>query len=154
MRLPLAHVLSGKHKEKVMNEEGYSIPQAELDKEENKEVPVEILKKIKYAWIAGIISIAVTVVLTLISMSGTDIPGLDAFSFIDVFLMVIFTFGTYKKSRTCAILMLLLFSVNRLIVWFDSGNTISPLALVFLWFYTMGVVGTFQFHRFKNKQNV
>ena len=33
MRLPLAHVLSGKHKEKVMNEEGYSIPQAELDKE-------------------------------------------------------------------------------------------------------------------------
>ena len=84
MRLPLTHVLGGKHKEKVMNEEGYSSPQAELHNEENKEVPVEILKKIKYAWIAGIISIAVTVVLTLISMSGTDIAGLDAFAFIDV----------------------------------------------------------------------
>jgi|GEM_PF-5759235 len=41
-------------------------------------IPEEILKKIKYAWIAGLISISMTVVFTFISMSGISIPDLDA----------------------------------------------------------------------------
>lgn len=132
-----------------MNQEVYSTPKSDLQIKENKEVPEEILKKIKNAWIAGVISIAVTVVFTLISMSGTDILGLDAFAFIDVFLMTIFTFGIYKKSRICAVLMLLLFAANKVIMWFNAGTVSGlPLALVFLWFYIMGVIGTFQYHAF------
>lgn len=137
-----------------MNDEIYSSPQVELQKEDNKEVPKEILKKIKSAWIAGTISIAITLTFTLMSISGTDILGLNAFAFIDVFLMVIFTLGIYKKSRTCAVLMLLLFAFNKVIMWFETGTANGlPLALVFLWFYTMGVVGTFQFHSFNNQKN-
>lgn len=109
----------------------------------------KILKKIKNAWIAGIVSISITVVLALISMSGADILGLDAFAFVDVALMVIFVFGIYKKSRVSAILMLALFAANKVIFWFEAGTASGlPLALVFLWFYTQGVIGTFQYHRF------
>ena len=106
------------------------------------------LKKIKNAWVTGLISITITVVFTLISISGKDILGLDAFAFIDVFLMAIFTFGIYKKSRTCAVLLLLIFVSNKVIMWFESGTARGiPLALVFLYFYIMGIVGTFQYHK-------
>ena len=122
--------------------------------QKEKTVPEETLKKIKHAWIAGLISIAITVILTLVSMSGTNILGLDATAFIDVFLMVIFTFGIYKNSRTCAVLMLLLFTANKVIMWQEAGTASGlPLALVFFWFYTMGVVGTFQYHSFKNSKD-
>ena len=120
---------------------------AEKNVEEQTEIPEEALKKIKNAWIAGLVSIGLTVVLTLISMSGTDIMGLDAWAFVDVFLMLIFVFGIYKKSRTCAILMLLLFAANKVLMWMEAGVASGlPLALVFLWFYTQGVIGTFQYH--------
>jgi hypothetical protein len=111
------------------------------------DVPEEILKKIKNAWIAGLVSIAITVIFTLISMSGRDILGLNAWAFFDVFLMLIFVFGIYKKSRTCAVLMLLLFAANKVLMWLEAGTASGlPLALVFLWFYTQGVIGTFQYH--------
>lgn len=131
-----------------MEQSPYSTPEANLESSQKVEIPEKIQKKIKYAWIAGLISISVTILLTLISMSGTDIMGLDAWAFVDVAFMIIFVFGIYKKSRVCAILMLCLFSVNKIIMWFEAG-TISglPLALVFIWFYTQGVIGTFQYHR-------
>lgn len=116
--------------------------------EPNDIVPDKIAKKIKYAWIAGLVSISITVILTLISMSGTDILGLDAWAFVDVALMVAFTFGIYKKSRVSAILMLTLFAANKVIFWFEAGTDSGlPFALVFLWIYTQGVIGTFQYHR-------
>lgn len=120
--------------------------------EEQVEIPEEILKKIKNAWVAGLVSIGTTVVFTLISMSGTDIMGLDAWAFVDVFLMLIFVFGIYKKSRTCAVLMLLLFAANKIVMWLEAGTASGlPLALVFLWFYTQGVIGTFQYHSLVKK---
>src|SRR5690606_1065310 len=111
--------IKSKNKEKNMNDEVYSTPQSNLDMEKNIDVPEEVLKKIRNAWVAGLISIVVTFVFTLISILGTDILGLDAFAFVDVFLMAIFTFGIYKKSRTCAVLMLLLFAANKVIMWFE-----------------------------------
>jgi hypothetical protein len=119
---------------------------------ESINTPEKVLKKIKNAWIAGLISIGITLIFTLVSISGADILGLDASAFIDIFLMAIFTFGIYKKSRTCAILMLVLFIANKILMWQHSGSSSGlPLALVFLWFYTQGVIGTFQYHNYKNK---
>ena len=87
-------------------------------------------------------------------MSGTDILslGLDAWAFFDVFLMLIFAFGIYKKSRTCAILMFLFFALNKAVMWYEAGTLSGlPLALVFFWLYAQGIVGTFQYHTFKKK---
>ncbi len=119
------------------------------DINEQVKVPEEILKKIKNAWVAGLISIGVTVAFTMISMTGADILGLDAWAFADVILMFIFVFGIYKKSRTCAILLLLLFIANKALMWLEMGVANGlPLALIFLWFYTQGVIGTFQYHAY------
>lgn len=138
-----------------MNDEVYSTPQSNLDMEKNIDVPEDVLKKIRNAWVAGLISIVVTFVFTLISILGTDILGLDAFAFVDVFLMAIFTFGIYKKSRTCAVLMLLLFAANKVIMWFESGSVSGlPVSLIFLYFYFMGVVGTFQYHKIIKQKKV
>ena len=134
-----------------MDQSPYTTPEATLEIESSTEVPKKILQKIKNAWIAGIISITITLVLVSISLLATDISGigLDYSAFLDITLMAIFTFGTYKKSRTCAILMLLLFAANKIIIWIDTGSVNAlPLAMVFLWFYTQGVIGTFQYHSY------
>lgn len=132
-----------------MNNEPYAPPESELHKKTNIRVPEEIRKKIKNAWIAGLISITITLALTLISLSGSDILGLDATAFIDVGVMAIFTLGIYKNSRVCAVLMLVFFVAGKIIMWMDSGVPSGlPLALVFLWFYSQGVIGTFQYHRY------
>lgn len=134
-----------------MNQDPYVPPQSELVKPIDIEVPPDIKKKIKNAWVAGLISITITVVLTVISISGNPILGLDATAFIDVGLMAIFVFGIYKNSRISAVLMLLLFLSNKILMWVQSGTLSGlPLAIVFFWFYTQGVVGTIQYHRHIN----
>ena len=141
------------NKELEMEQSPYTTPEANLESSRKVDIPEQILKRIKYAWVAGVISISITILLTLISMSGTDILGLDAWAFLDVALMTIFVFGIYKKSRVCAILMLSLFSANKIIMWLETGAISGlPLALVFLWFYTQGVIGTFQYHRLVKSQ--
>ena len=138
-----------------MNQNPYSSPDSTLDESDMLVIPDEVKKKIKNAWIAGLISITITVAITLISVSGDDIMGLNYTSFIDVAFMVVFTFGIYKNSRACAILMLLLFLLNKIIMFIQAGTASGlPLALVFLWYYTQGVIGTFQYHNhIKNSLN-
>lgn len=58
--------------------EGYVVP----------EVPGEILKKIKNAWVAGIISGCITLAVTLLALSGTSILGFSAWELIDVALIL------------------------------------------------------------------
>lgn len=133
----------------MVEENPYKAPEAELVTENEIDVPQKILKKIQGAWIAGIVSICITVAFTVASLSGNDLLGLDETAFIDVILMCIFAYGIYKKSRISAVLMLLLFALNKAIMWSQAGalNGLG-VALIFFWFYTQGVIGTFQYHRF------
>ena len=142
-----------------MNENPYEAPKANTVLEAVADVPTEIKKKIKNAWIAGLISIAITLIIILISFTGTSIMGINYTGLLDVVLMSIFVFGIYKNSRVCAILMLLLFLVNKILMLIQSGSLGGslpsiPLALLFLWFYTQGVIGTFQYHAYlKNSKS-
>lgn len=132
-----------------MIQDHYSPPQAQQEPPPEIIIPEDIHKKIKSAWIAGTISISLTALLTVLSLTVTDILGLDFYAFIDIILMIIFTFGIYKKSRTCAILMFLLFSANKVITWIDSGSLQGIfLSVVFFVLYFRGIIGTFQYHRF------
>lgn len=130
----------------------YSPPKATLEQSAPPiDIPEGIAKKIKNCWMAGLISVCITVVFTLIALSGTNVIGLDAWSFIDAIIMAGLTFGVYKKSRVCAVLLLTFFALNKVIMWSQTGNISGLLlALVFFWFFGQGVVGTFQFHKVKN----
>lgn len=132
-----------------MSQDVYKTPASDLGAPVKVEVPVEILKKIKTGWVAGVVSVCITVVFTLIALSGTDILGGGAVAFIDAGLMAALAFGTYKKSRICAVLMLLLFVANKVLMWMDEGVPSGiVLALVFVWCFVQGAIGTFQYHAF------
>lgn len=115
------------------------------------EVPDAILKKIKHAWVAALISASITLLVTVLAMSGTQILGFSAWELLDVGLILGLALGIYKKSRTCAVLMLAYFIISKIILMVESGKPSGiGLALVFIYFYWQGVSGTFAYHKIKS----
>lgn len=113
-------------------------------------VPAEILTQIKHAWVAGLFSAAVTLIVTLVAMSGTPILGFSAWELIDVALVLGLTFGIYRKSRTCAVVMLVYFLISKIMIVAETGKpTGLVMGFIFLYFYWHGVTGTFAYHRLK-----
>ncbi len=139
-----------------MNQKPCDLTQSDLAEDVKVEVPDEIMKKIKNAWVTGLISIGITLASIVSSLFGTTAFFGITFRGGLTFLMCIFTFGTYKKSRVCAVLMFLLFLADKIITFIIMLMKVDipelwvglPVGLIFLWFYSLGVVGTFQYHRF------
>jgi len=129
----------------------YQPPQAPVDAETTQAVvPLAIRKKIKNGWVAGLVSSGITCVLILLAISGVNLPGLNLWSFIDVAIMLGLSFGVFKNSRICAILLLGFFLLNKFLMISQSGTVSGlPLTIVFLWFFAQGVIGTFQYHKLK-----
>ena len=138
-------------KEPMLTENVYAAPEAPLA-EQDIHVPDEILKKIKAGWVAALISAAMTLAVTLIAMAGTDIAGFSAWQLIDVGLILGLAFGIYKKSRTCAVIMLLYFAAGKIMAVMESGKpTGIVMGLVFTIFFWKAVAGTFAYHAFKKE---
>jgi serine/threonine-protein kinase len=133
-----------------MSENRYSPPQAVVaDRQVVPEVPEEVLKKIKNAWVAGAVSSVVTLVMTLRAIAGNSVGGADVWWLTDVALIAGLTFGIYRKSRACAVLMFVYFLISKG-VQFAGGNI--PvfgvlLAIFFLVFYFQGIQGTFAYRK-------
>lgn len=127
----------------------YTPPVADVDLEPNKiEVPVEILKRIRNAWVTGIISGSITLIFTLIAMNGDQLMGFSVWNLSDVVLIFGLTFGIYKKSRTCAVVMLAYFLLSKIIIISQTGSfNGSLLAIVFIYYYSYGIIGTFAYHK-------
>jgi len=107
-------------------------------------------KEIRNACIAGTISGVLTLLVTLIAIAGVHIPGsdFDAWNLLDVFLIFALTFGIYKKNRVCAVLMLVYFVGNTVLIWYESGSLSGlPTTLIFGYFFFQGILGTFAYHR-------
>ena len=134
-----------------MSTNPYKPPTANLDLVEPElAVPEDIAKKIKSGWVAGVVSISVTMIFILWSFFGTEIMGINAWGLIDVALMGGLTFGVYKKSRTCAVLLLAIFALNKIIMWMEAGTPTGwIMAFAFMYYFYQGVAGTFQYHRWK-----
>ena len=132
-----------------MTDNPYRPPSVSVERAEDPvAIPDKILKRIRNGWLAGVVSTAITVVFTVISMLGSRILDLDAYAFIDVAIMLGLSYGVYRKSRVCALLMFAFFTLNKLIMWTNAGTpTGLPLSLVFFFMFGQGVVGTFQYHR-------
>ena len=123
----------------------YSPPTVEVaDERPVPEVPAEILKKIKGAWVAAVISGSVTAVFSLVGGMG-----LDSWSLLDAAFIFGLAYGIYRKSRACAVLMLVYFIVSKVILTLETGKAGGLLVgLIFLYYYARGVVGTFAYRKF------
>ena len=86
-----------------------------------KRVPEDVLKKIRNAWVAAIVSAGITLLITLIAMSGTELMGFSAWQLTDVALILGLALGIYKKSRTCAVIMFVYFIASKIILMAESG---------------------------------
>jgi len=139
-----------------MNNTPYQTPQSDLTI--TPDIPAEILKKIKGACVAGIISIIITAIFVFASIYGdaSSSTGLQFgwTSFIDIAIMIGLVYGVHKRSRICAILLLGFFILNKVIMWSETGELNgSALALLMFWFFIQGVIGTFQYHTFMKNWN-
>lgn len=107
----------------------------------------EINKQIRDGWIAGLITIGVTLALTLIYASGAGIAHIDSWNWIDIILLSALTYGIYRKSRASAVLMLVYYLGSKIVLWTAESAFIGvPLALVFAYFFWRSVQGTFAYH--------
>lgn len=117
-------------------------------------VPEKILKKIKNASILGLVSGGLTLIMLVFAINGANILNFSAWMLIDVVLIFGLAFGIYKKSRVCAVVILIHFAASKILIVMESGGSFTsiPIALVFLYCYAMGVVGTFQYHKYIRNQ--
>lgn len=105
------------------------------------------LSAIKGAWVAGIISGAITLIVTLLAMRGMRIMRFGALNLIDVVLIFGLTFGIYMKSRACAVIMFVYFVASKIMIFAQTGKpTGLPLAILFAYFFFQGIRGTFAYH--------
>ena len=128
----------------------YQPPSASLELPDTEIEPsAEIAKKIKGAWVAGLVSAGITLLFVLISLgSGSAIMGINAWAFVDIGIFLGLAYGVYRKSRTCAVLLFLFFLLEKIAMLAGSKSVGSvPIALIFLYLYGRGMVGTFQYHR-------
>jgi serine/threonine-protein kinase len=134
-----------------MSANRYAPPKSEVEVRKNDlsySVPDEVLKKIKHAWTAGLISAALTLLVTLLAVFGVKMMGFDAWEFLDVAFILGLTYGIYRKSRVCAVLMLVYFLISKIIIFAQSGKPNGiVMAVVFLYYYAQGVAGTFAYHK-------
>jgi serine/threonine-protein kinase len=108
-------------------------------------------KAIKNATIAGIISGVITLLVTLLSVTGVNILDFSLWNMLDVFLIFGLTFGIYRKSRICAVSMFIYFIGNRLLFFSSYGFSAVglPIAILFAYFYFQGIRGAFAYHGIK-----
>ncbi len=110
------------------------------------------LAAIKNGLIAGLVSIGLTLLVSLIAtFSGSDDATLNYFAdpsvFIDIVLMAIMVFFIYKKSRTAASCMFLYFVFSKYIQWTDLGEIQGlPMTLIFTFLYFNAMRSTFIWH--------
>lgn len=132
-----------------MSDNLYAAPQARIADRSQVRVPGDITSKIRNAVVAGTVVATLQFVLVAIGMAGSTQFGLDAWSLIDVALVAGLTFGVHRRSRACAVILLVLFVAGRIMFMVQSGTPNGILvAIVIAYYLARGVQGTFQYHAF------
>lgn len=137
-----------------MDDLRYNPPKSAVaDAADESVVPDATLKKIRHAWMACLVSAAMTLVFTLIGMASAGSAGpFGASQLIDVVFIVGMAFGIHRKSRTCAVLMFLYFAISKIWLIAVTGQVNGLfLGVVFLYYYAMGVAGTFEYHKLQRR---
>lgn len=104
------------------------------------------------AWVAGVISASLTLIVSLLPLLKVSVLG---FNQSGVFLNVLgalfvgaLAFGISRKSRICAVVLLGYFWFWKVVFVLQHGFILSGLwtGLLFLYCYVQGIIGTFNWH--------
>lgn len=115
-----------------------------------RDVPDEITRPIKHGWVAALVSMAFTLIVTLFYLFGTEKSDIfNAWSFIDVGLIAVLAFGIYKRSRTAATITFFYFLSSKILIMIQTGQPSGIVTgLIFLIFYFRAMVATYRYHGF------
>lgn len=111
---------------------------------------------IKIAFWAGIISLVITIGFLIYSTQNprSSLGNLyNEFTLLEIGLVAVLVWGIHLKSRTAAVLMFLLFLLNKFFMFSEfrvNGGVILQ-TLAFGTAYFLGIVGTFKYHSEKEK---
>ena len=113
----------------------------------------EAEKAIKGGFIAAMLSLAMTLIITVLGGLGvTDMGiGADWFMLIDVGIIAACAIGLWFKSRTAATIMFLYFLSSKIIIWSTGNFSGGIMGVLFLFFYGRAMVGSFRYHTLFNK---
>jgi hypothetical protein len=131
----------------------YEVPSAviaEMRQPLERDIPEEIARPIKHGWVAACVSCAMTLLVTILALSGDATASADAaWNLVDVALIAGLAFGIYKRGRTAATLMFAYFVLSKILVVVQTGMPSGlVLGLVFAIFYFRAMTATFRYHRF------
>ena len=134
-----------------MDETRYTPPKAVVDDVDvDPVVPDAVFKKIRNTLVACLISAAITTVLILLTLGGNRVGPLSGIDAIDIVFVLAMAFGISRKSRVCAVLMFCYFVLSKYLLMKATGRANGLwLGAVFLYYYAMGVVGTFEYHKLR-----
>ncbi|WP_291569000.1 MULTISPECIES: hypothetical protein [unclassified Clostridium] len=111
------------------------------------------LNYIKSAWGLAIACSLITLLGITISVLGNNnFLGLSLYGLIDVVLLLGLGFGVYKKSRVCAVILFIYFTLGKLYMLSSGMSNIGGLiiSIAFGTCYFQGIRGTIHYH--KNKK--
>lgn len=123
-----------------MNEEN-----KHLDNETSAEI-TKAIRNIKIAWIAGVLVGILGIIVFILQLKSAKISELwPQLSFSPS--MFGFSYGIYRKSRVCSIIVLAIFAIFC-VAYVIHGIFISALfaAIICIPFY-IGLMGTFKYHK-------
>jgi len=116
-----------------------------------KVILVKANKYIKKAWIVGVIWGICTLIMSLIcGYFGLEKYGISYYNIIDSILILVFTYGIYRKSRFFSVALLIYLFYNNIIYQIIQGKfTIFHLvwATILGYFFVIGIIGTFNFNK-------
>ena len=115
----------------------------------------EANKAIKDGWVAGVLTVLITVALTLIYASGAGLTRIDLWNVVDIVLLSALSYGIYRRSRICAVMMLVYYLGSKVVLWVDERAFIGvPLALIFAYFFWQAIRGTIAYHQWCQQQSL
>ena len=122
----------------------------------SNEIPADIQSNIKGAWIAGTVSIIITLIFIGLSFQVPEIAamGINVWALVDVAIMAGLTFGVYRKSRAAAVGLFGFFLLNKLVMLAQTGQFSGGfLSIIFLILYGRGIKGPFDYHKWLSQQD-
>jgi serine/threonine-protein kinase len=105
-------------------------------------------KHIARAWIAATISAGLTLIFGGLAAAGViAAPGFDAWLLVDAAILAALAYGVWRRSRVCAVLLLVYGVANEVYLAFDETARFSLLRVVLIYFYLRGTIELFRAHR-------
>jgi cellulose synthase/poly-beta-1,6-N-acetylglucosamine synthase-like glycosyltransferase len=113
----------------------------------------EAERGIRAGFYTALISMAITLVFTILGATGTADMGFgtDWLLLIDVGLIGAFAIGMWFKSRIAATLMFIYFLISKILMLMAGQYGGIFLSLVFLYFYGRAMISSFRYHNLVKK---